>query len=83
MIPRLKENFIKKIQPTLKEKFGFKNINMTPQIKKVVLNIPAGSLVLWDSRTFHQNQYGKPNSEERIVHDPTKMFFLFCFEDFK
>ena len=34
---------------------------------KRVLNIPAGSLVLWDSRTFHQNQYGKPNSEERIV----------------
>ena len=24
-----------------------------------------GSIVLWDSRTFHQNQYGNP--EERIV----------------
>jgi len=24
-------------------------------------------LVLWESRTFHQNQYGKPASEERIV----------------
>ena len=35
--------------------------------KKIVLNIPAVSLVLWDSRTFHQNQYGKPNSEERFV----------------
>ena len=33
---------------------------------KRVLNIPAGSLVLWDSRTFHQNQYGLPG-EERIV----------------
>jgi len=33
---------------------------------KRVLHIPAGSLVLWDSRTFHQNQYGKPG-EERIV----------------
>ena len=32
-----------------------------------VLEIPAGSLVLWDSRTFHQNQYGKPYLEERIV----------------
>ena len=42
MIPRLKETFIKKIQPTLKEKFGFKNINMTPQIKKVVLNMGLG-----------------------------------------
>ena len=34
---------------------------------KRVLHVPAGSLVLWDSRTFHQNQYGKQNSEERIV----------------
>ena len=34
---------------------------------KRVLNISAGALVLWDSRTFHQNQYGEPNSEERLV----------------
>lgn len=34
---------------------------------KIVNNVPAGSLVLWDSRVFHQNQYGKPGSEERIV----------------
>ena len=34
---------------------------------KKVLHVPAGSLVLWDSRTFHQNQYGEPESEERIV----------------
>lgn len=31
------------------------------------LEVPAGALVLWDSRTFHQNQYGAPGSEERIV----------------
>ena len=31
------------------------------------LHVPAGSLVLWDSRTFHRNQYGKPFSEERLV----------------
>ena len=35
--------------------------------KKRVLQVPAGSLVLWDSRTFHQNQYGSPHCEERIV----------------
>ena len=34
---------------------------------KRVLEVPAGALVLWDSRTFHQNQYGAPNSEERLV----------------
>lgn len=33
---------------------------------KRVLEVEAGSLVLWDSRTFHQNQYGRPG-EERIV----------------
>lgn len=31
-----------------------------------VLEVSAGSLVLWDSRTFHQNQYGEMG-EERIV----------------
>ena len=34
--------------------------------QKRVLKVKAGSLVLWDSRTFHQNQYGNPG-EERIV----------------
>ena len=38
------------------------------QDKKRVLEVEAGSLVLWDSRTFHQNQYGeRGNHEERIV----------------
>ena len=39
----------------------------TIEDRKLALQIPAGSLVLWDSRVFHQNQYGEPNSEERIV----------------
>ena len=34
---------------------------------KRALYVKPGSLVLWDSRTFHQNQFGKHNSEERIV----------------
>tara|TARA_B110000495_G_scaffold203143_1_gene225646 strand:+ start:1750 stop:2613 length:864 start_codon:yes stop_codon:yes gene_type:complete len=34
---------------------------------KKVLHVPAGALVVWDSRTFHQNQLGKPGSEERLV----------------
>jgi len=34
---------------------------------KRVLNVNPGDLVIWDSRTFHQNQYGKSNTEERIV----------------
>tara|TARA_Y100001970_G_scaffold270389_1_gene364216 strand:- start:47 stop:601 length:555 start_codon:yes stop_codon:yes gene_type:complete len=42
MIPRLKETYKNKIQPELKEKFGFKNINMTPKIEKIVLNMGLG-----------------------------------------
>tara|TARA_Y100000768_G_scaffold350906_1_gene301408 strand:- start:248 stop:802 length:555 start_codon:yes stop_codon:yes gene_type:complete len=42
MTPRLKEIFNKEIQPSLKEKFGFKNIYMAPKIEKVVLNMGLG-----------------------------------------
>ena len=36
--------------------------------QKRVLKVKAGSMVLWDSRTFHQNCYGPPScKEERIV----------------
>ena len=39
MIPRLKEVYIKEIKPSLKEKYGFKNMNMTPKIEKIFLNM--------------------------------------------
>lgn len=42
MTPRLKELFVKKIQPNLKEKLGYRNIFMVPQIQKVVLNMGLG-----------------------------------------
>ena len=42
MQPRLKETILKKIQPELKEKFGYKNIYMVPKIYKVVLNMGLG-----------------------------------------
>jgi ectoine hydroxylase-related dioxygenase (phytanoyl-CoA dioxygenase family) len=35
--------------------------------KRMTLDIPAGSLVIWDSRTFHQNQMGEKNDEERYI----------------
>lgn len=36
--------------------------------KKKILNVKAGSMVLWDSRTFHQNSCGPPEStEDRLV----------------
>ena len=42
MQPRLKEKFKNEIQPTLKKKFGYKNLYMGPQIYKVVLNMGLG-----------------------------------------
>ena len=42
MEPRLKETINKVIQPSLKEKFGYKNLYMGPQIYKVVLNMGLG-----------------------------------------
>lgn len=38
----------------------------TIQDKRRILKVPAGSLVLWDSRIFHQNIHSSAN-EERIV----------------
>ena len=40
--PRLKDLYIKEIQPSLKSKFGFKNLYMGPKIEKVVLNMGLG-----------------------------------------
>ena len=42
MTPRLKEIYNKEILPSLKEKFGFKNVYMGPKLKKVVLNMGLG-----------------------------------------
>ena len=42
MIPRLKEIYFKEIQPSLKEKFGFKNTYMGPKLQKVILNMGLG-----------------------------------------
>ena len=42
MTPRLKELYIKEIQPSLKNKFNFKNLNMTPRIEKIVINMGLG-----------------------------------------
>ena len=42
MIPRLKMTITKEIEPTLKEKFGYKNLYMGPKIYKVILNMGLG-----------------------------------------
>ena len=39
---RLKELFIKEIKPNLKEKFGYENHYMVPEIKKIILNMGLG-----------------------------------------
>ena len=42
MTPRLKELFLKEIQPSLKSQLGLKNIYMGPKIEKIVLNMGLG-----------------------------------------
>ena len=42
MEPRLKETINKQIQPMLKEKFGYRNLYMGPQLYKIVLNMGLG-----------------------------------------
>ena len=42
MKPRLKELYTNEIQQNLKNKFGFKNLNMAPKLEKVVVNMGLG-----------------------------------------
>ena len=42
MIPRLKELYKKEIKNSLKEKYGFKNLNMSPELEKIVINMGLG-----------------------------------------
>ena len=42
MTPRLKELFLKEIQSSLKDQFGFKNLYMGPKIEKIILNMGLG-----------------------------------------
>ena len=42
MIPRLKELYKKEIKNFLKEKYGFKNLNMSPELGKIVINMGLG-----------------------------------------
>ena len=43
MTPRLKDIYVKDIQQNLKNKYGFKNINMVPKIEKIVINMGLGT----------------------------------------
>ena len=42
MATRLKDLYLKEIQPALKIQFGFKNLYMGPKIEKIVLNMGLG-----------------------------------------
>ena len=42
MIPRLKELYMKEIQPSLKSELGLKNLYMGPKIEKIVINMGLG-----------------------------------------
>ena len=42
MIPRLKELYKNEIKNSLNEKYGFKNLNMSPELEKIVINMGLG-----------------------------------------
>ena len=42
MTPRLKELYFKEIKPAMKVEFGFKNLNMSPELEKIVINMGLG-----------------------------------------
>ena len=42
MTPRLKELYKNEIKNSLKEKYGFKNLNMSPELTKIVINMGLG-----------------------------------------
>ena len=42
MTPRLKELYKKEIKNSIKEKYGFKNLNMSPELEKIVINMGLG-----------------------------------------
>jgi hypothetical protein len=44
---------------------NWQKIDQDVNFTEKVVSVKRGSLILWDSRTFHQNQYG--NGEERLV----------------
>jgi large subunit ribosomal protein L5 len=42
---RLKEQYVKKVVPDLKAKFGYKNVMQVPRLSKIVLNIGLGEAI--------------------------------------
>lgn len=67
---KLHASYFKEKELKSKNNWNLIDIEYLDRIKddRVVLDVPAGSLVLWDSRTFHQNTYGPIDcAEERIV----------------
>ena len=42
MITRLKELYKNEIKNSLREKYGFKNLNMSPEVEKIVINMGLG-----------------------------------------
>jgi large subunit ribosomal protein L5 len=45
MAPRLKEKYVTKIVPALKEQLGLENVNEVPRLTKVVVNMGVGAAV--------------------------------------
>ncbi len=65
----LHENYFKEKNISSSKNWNLIDASYLEKIKdsKKILDVNPGDLVIWDSRTFHQNRYGNSNSEERLV----------------
>lgn len=41
-MPRLKENYKNEVVPALGKEFGYQNVNQTPRLRKIVINVGLG-----------------------------------------
>jgi len=62
----LYEDYVNKYNKKVKCNFHFIENDYLKTCTKSVIKVNAGSMVVWDSRTFHQNQCGI-NNEDRMV----------------
>ena len=68
-MPNAKENYIDKVIPALKEKFGYANVFAVPKLEKIVVNTGVGRIV----NTFKGSEgaSGELSSIEDIIEEMT------------
>tara|TARA_B110000261_G_C13025503_1_gene333967 strand:+ start:275 stop:1051 length:777 start_codon:yes stop_codon:yes gene_type:complete len=63
----LYDSYVKQYNLNSDKNFHIIHEEFLKENTKTIVEVEKGSLVLWDSRLFHQNQCGEINDEERFV----------------